>query len=79
VLHAVESAVTKDDLKLKILEQWHRYMPDPTHAEYQDKLKFYAWLQEAYPELLQWKEGTELDRWQEMVTWLTSEKSGKKY
>ena len=62
--------MTKDECKRKILEQWARYMPDPNRAEYQDKLKFYDWLVDAYPELLQREAGNEIDRWQEMQTWL---------
>ena len=69
--------MTKEVFKLKILEQWERYMPDPTHAEYQDKLNFYAWLKDVYPELVQWEDGTEMARWQEMVAWL-NERQGSK-
>jgi hypothetical protein len=62
--------MTKDESKRKILEQWARYMPDPNRAEYQDKLKFCDWLLDAYPELLQWENGTELERWQDIQAWL---------
>ncbi|MGZ8425618.1 MAG: hypothetical protein ACXWYD_11770 [Candidatus Binatia bacterium] len=66
--------MTKDESKREILKQWARYRPDPNRAEYHDKLKFYDWLKDAYPELLQWGPGTETDRWQEMQSWL-NEKS----
>ena len=69
--------MTKDESKKKILEQWARYMPDPSVAEYDDKLKFYAWLVDAYPELLEWEKGTEMDRWQEMLGWLNERTDSK--
>ena len=69
--------MNKDDLKFKILEQWARYMPNPNRAEYQDKLKFYALLKDAYPEQIQWEAGTEMERWQNIQAWLNERKDSK--
>jgi hypothetical protein len=61
--------MTKDESKRKTLEQWADTCPIQSVPSIKDKLKFYAWLMDAYPELLQWKNGTELERWQEIQAW----------
>lgn len=63
--------MTKEQCKRKILQEWEIWARDPNTATYDDKHRFYFWLEENRPELLAWRltnPGT--DRWQDVQGWL---------
>ena len=61
----------KELCKQKILCEWERWAEDPNTASYEEKQKFYLWLEENKRELLTWKlPKLGMDRWQDVQGWL---------
>jgi hypothetical protein len=63
--------MTKDKSRLRILQEWERWAPDPNLPDPHKMFEFYIWLEKNHPDLLTWKVREGVDRrWQSVRGWL---------
>ena len=60
----------KSDAKEMILKEWDNWSKTPDVRDYNEMSMFYLWLKKNKPELLTWRIGAGIDRWQDVQGWL---------
>ena len=60
------------DAKAGILKLWDVWAENPDAAEVPKMREFYDWVEKNHPNLLTWKVGPGIDRWQDVRGWLNS-------
>ena len=66
----VETHMTKDESKHRILKKWETWKANPNQATYQEMQEFYFWIETNHSDLLQWRIRPGMDRWQDVRGWL---------
>lgn len=62
--------MTKDEFRLRVLQEWEQWAPDPNLPSYDKMREFFLWLESNHPELLGWRRREGDDGWQTVRGWL---------